>query len=96
MDIMSYLKPELLVVAIVCYFIGMALKSTNLLKDKFIPLVLGVFSIVVCLVWVLATSTLLTTQDVFLAIFTAITQGVLAAGLSTYVNQLIKQTTKED
>ena len=31
-----------------------------------------------------------------MAIFVAITQGILAAGLSTYVNQLIKQANKEE
>ena len=31
-----------------------------------------------------------------MAIFTAIVQGILVAGLSTYVNQLIKQTTKDE
>lgn len=31
-----------------------------------------------------------------MAIFTAITQGILIAGLSTYVNQIIKQTNKDE
>ena len=31
-----------------------------------------------------------------MAIFTAIVQGILVAGLSTYVNQLIKQTHKDE
>ena len=31
-----------------------------------------------------------------MAIFTAITQGILVAGLSTYVNQVIKQVSKEE
>lgn len=96
MDIMNYIKPELLVVAIACYLIGVALKNTNLIKDKFIPLALGAFSVIACLLYVLATSALFAAQDVCLAVFTAITQGVLAAGVSTYVNQLMKQTTKEE
>ena len=31
-----------------------------------------------------------------MAIFTAIVQGILVAGLSIYVNQIIKQTNKEE
>lgn len=31
-----------------------------------------------------------------MALFTAITQGIIVAGLSTYVNQLIKQSGKEE
>ena len=35
-------------------------------------------------------------QDIALAVFTALTQGVLVAGLSTYVNQIFKQSGKEE
>ena len=31
-----------------------------------------------------------------MAVFTAITQGILVAGLSNYVNQIIKQASKEE
>ena len=34
---MNYVKPELLVVAIVLYFIGMWLKQADFIKDKLIP-----------------------------------------------------------
>ena len=37
----EYIKPELLVVVIVLYFIGMGLKYTELIKDKYIPMILG-------------------------------------------------------
>lgn len=95
MDIMNYVKPELVVVAIVLYFIGMAIKKTETVKDNYIPYILGVISIVLCGIWVLANSTLGTVQEALMAVFTAIVQGVLVAGLSTYVNQLIKQANKE-
>lgn len=96
MDIMNYVKPELIIVAIVLYFLGTWLKQSTLLKDKFIPLILGIIGIFVCGIWVCATSQFATGQDVALAIFAAITQGVLVAGLSTYVNQLIKQAGKKE
>ena len=96
MDILNYIKPELIVVAIVLYFIGMWIKRTELIKDKFIPSILGACGIVLCLIWVLATSTCGNTQEVLMAVFTAIIQGILVAGLSTYVNQLIKQNSKEE
>lgn len=94
MDIMNFVKPELLIVAIVLYFVGMWLKQSQLLKDKYIPLVLGGVGIFVCAIWVCATSQFATGQDIALAVFASITQGVLVAGLSTYVNQLIKQAGK--
>lgn len=95
-QIMNYIKPELLVVAVVLYFIGMGLKKAQTFKDKYIPLILGVIGIVLCAIWVLGTSSLNTGQDIAMAIFTAIVQGILVAGLSTYINQVIKQTNKAE
>lgn len=95
-QIMNYVKPELVVVAIVLYFIGMWLKQAAFIKDKYIPLVLGIVGIFVCGIWVMATASFATAQDIALAIFTAIVQGILVAGLSTYVNQIIKQLNKDE
>lgn len=95
MDIMNYVKPELIVVAIVLYFVGLGIKKAENIKDKYIPCILGVLGIVLSAIWVFANSPIETTQDVLMAMFTSIVQGVLVAGLSTYVNQLIKQTNKQ-
>lgn len=95
-QILNYVKPELLVVAVVLYFIGMGLKKAQTFKDKYIPLILGVIGIALCAIWVLGTSPLGTGQDIAMAIFTAIVQGILVAGLSTYINQVIKQTNKAE
>ena len=94
MDIMNYVKPELIVVALVLYIIGIAIKKAEYINDKYIPLILGVVGIVLAAIWVFANSPLNTTQDVLMAVFTSIIQGILVAGLSTYVNQLIKQSNK--
>lgn len=93
---MNYVKPELIVVAIVLYFVGMGLKKAEAVADKYIPLILGGVGIVLCAVWVLATGPLSTGQDIAMAVFTAIVQGILVAGLSTYVNQIIKQINKAE
>lgn len=95
-QIMNYVKPELIVVAIVLYFIGMWLKQAAFIKDKYIPLVLGIVGIFVCGIWVMATASFTTGQDIALAVFTAIVQGILVAGLSTYVNQIFKQLNKDE
>lgn len=95
-QIMNYVKPELIVVAIALYFLGLWLKQAAFVKDKFIPLVLGIVGIFVCGIWVMATATFATGQDIALALFTAIVQGILVAGLSTYVNQIIKQIGKNE
>ena len=95
-QIMNYVKPELIVVAIVLYFVGMGIKKAEAVADKYIPLILGGVGIVLCAVWVLATGPLSTGQDIAMAVFTAIVQGILVAGLSTYVNQIIKQVQKTE
>lgn len=95
-QIMNYVKPELIVVAVVLYFIGMGLKQAQAVKDKYIPLILGGAGIVLCAIWVLATSPLGTGQDIAMAVFTAIVQGILVAGLSIYINQIVKQANKNE
>ena len=92
----SYIKPELMIVTVILYFIGVWLKQIQTLKDKYIPIILGGTGIVLCAIWVLATSPLETGQDIAMAVFTAIVQGILVAGLSTYINQIIKQTNKTE
>lgn len=93
---MKYVKPELLAVAVVLYFCGMGLKRIQIVKDKYIPLILGTFGILLCAIWVLATSPLGNMQEIAMAVFTSIVQGLLVAGLSTYVNQMIKQANKSE
>lgn len=96
MDIMDYIKPELVVVALVLYFIGLGIKKAENIKDKYIPYILGICGIVLCALWVFANSPIGTTQEILMAVFTSIVQGILVAGLSTYVNQLIKQIGKTE
>lgn len=95
-QIMNYVKPELVIVAVVLYFIGMGLKKAQTIKDKYIPLILGGVGIALCAVRVLATGPLSSGQEIAMAVFTAIVQGILVAGLSTYVNQVIKQVNKTE
>ena len=95
-QIMNYVQPELIVVALVLYFIGMGLKKAEAVPDKYIPLILGGIGVVLCAIWVLATCPLDSGQNIAMAIFTAIIQGILVAGLSTYVNQIVKQSRKTE
>ena len=95
-QIMNYIKPELVVVAVVLYFVGMGLKHAQAIKDKYIPLVLGCVGIILATIYVIATCPFGTVQEIAMAIFTAIVQGILVAGLSTYVNQVVKQVNKAE
>ena len=91
--IKEFIKPELLILIPVLYFIGIAIKNTMLIKDKFIPLTLGTIGIILSALWILATEG---TGNIYMAIFVAITQGFLCAGASVYINQVIKQSQKAE
>lgn len=95
-QLMNYIKPELLVVSVVLYVIGRAMKKSEWVLDKYIPILLGGIGIVFCGFWVFATSPLGTPQEIALAVFTVLVQGILVAGASTYVNQVIKQINKAE
>ena len=86
MDFTEYIKPELLILIPVLYVIGMAL-----IADKLIPLVVGAIGILLSVIYVLATTALGSPQAIAMAIFTALTQGVLVGGASVYANQIFKQ-----
>lgn len=92
----NYIKPELVVVAIVLYIIGIGLKKSVSVVDKYIPIILGVSGVIICAVYVFATSVFETPQDSAMAVFTAFVQGILVAGASTYVNQIAKQLDKDE
>ncbi len=94
MNFQDYIKTELLILIPVVYFIGVGLKKSKL-PDKWIPTVLGIFSVVLSAVWVIATANLSDIKEIASAIFTAVTQGILIAGASVYVNQLYVQAKKK-
>ena len=91
MDYEKYIKPELLILIPVCYILGAFIKQTEQIKDKYIPMILGLMAIVLSGVYVTASE-----GFSLMAIFTSITQGILVAGAAVYANQLIKQGGKEE
>ena len=95
MNYQDYIKTELLILVPVLYFLGIGLKKSKM-PDKWIPLILGISAVVLSAVWVVATADISGLQEAASAIFTAVTQGVLVAGASVYVNQLYIQAQKEE
>ena len=96
MDFKEFIKPELLVLIPVLYVVGIVLKQSPKIKNWLIPYILGGAGILLSIVWILANSTLHGAQEVFAAVFSAITQGVLTAAASVYVNQVVNQATKKE
>lgn len=94
MNFQDYIRTELLILIPVLYLIGIGLKKSKL-PNRLIPITIGSISVVLSAFWVIATSNITCVNDVAYAIFTAVTQGVLIAGASVYVNQLYIQSKKE-
>ena len=95
MTFYEFIKPELLILIPVLYVVGIGLKKSKL-SDTLIPLFLGGVSIILSTAWVLATSDISTLKDVANAIFISVTQGILSAGASVYMNQLYIQSKKKN
>ena len=94
MNYQEFIKPELLILIPVLYFIGMGVKR-SVISDTLIPLILGATGILLSGIYLFAAEEVIGTQAIFTAIFTAITQGVLCAAAAVYTNQIIKQASKE-
>ena len=95
MELKEFIKPELLILIPVLYVVGIGLKKSKL-SDTLIPLILGGTAILLSAAWVIATSDISTLKDVAYALFISVTQGILSAGSSVYVNQLYVQSKKKD
>lgn len=89
----EFVKPELLILIPVLYLVGSGLKVSKF-KDNFIPISLGILGIILSCIYVFATSTIAAKQDILMAIFISITQGILVSGCSVYFNQIYKQIKK--
>lgn len=95
MDIMDFIKPELLILIPVLYTIGLGIKKSTV-SDNYIPIILGAISVFLCTLWVISTSDIKNWQDALYAVFVSITQGILVAGASVYVNQVYIQFKKKE
>ena len=93
--IKEFIKPEFLILIPVLFAFGIMLKKSAMV-DWLIPYVLTIFSVLLCLLWSGATTTISNIQDGCMMIFTSIVQGFLCAAASTMVDQYIKQAQKKD
>lgn len=83
MEITSYITENALILIPVLYIIGMIIKGTEKISNKYIPLILLFFGI--------CGSVLIMGFGIDSAI-----QGVLVTGAAVYANQIVKQCEKKD
>lgn len=86
MDFSQYIKPELLILVPVLFVLGEIIKKTEFVKANWIPAILGITGVILSALYVWATS-----GFSVMMIFVSVTQGILVAGASVYVDQIIKQ-----
>ena len=73
-EVMNYIKPELVLVSLVLYFIGMWFKKASFVKDKYIPLLLGGTGVLLCGIWVFSNCSCSSPKELAMAVFTTFTQ----------------------
>ena len=83
MDFAQYIAQNALVLIPVLYVLGMLIKNTEKIDDKYIPILLLIAGVAgaVGIMGVSADS---------------VVQGILVTGTTVYTNQLIKQNTKKE
>ena len=93
--ITEFIKPELLIMVPVLNIIGMMFKDAQAFEDRYIPSSLGGLGVLLAGLWVIGTANFAAgdVRAIVLAVFTAIVQGIICAGLAVYFNQLVKQGT---
>lgn len=79
----DYILDNALILIPVIYVIGVILKGTELIKDKYIPVILLPVGIVLGMILVGFN-------------VNGFIQGVLVTGVAVYANQLVKQAQKEE
>ena len=79
----DYILDNALILIPAIYVIGAILKGTELIKDKYIPVILLPIGVILAM--------LLVGFNV-----NGFIQGILVTGVAVYANQLVKQTLKEE
>ena len=83
MEVANYVVQNALILIPALYILGMILKSTQKISDKYIPITLLIFGVAGA-IGILGVSV------------DSIIQGILVTGATVYTNQLIKQSEKKE
>jgi len=81
--ILDYITENCMIAIPVLYAAGILIKNMQIVKDKYIPLILLFAGLVICIF-------------ITRSVFSGITQGILCAGTAVFCNQVIKQLRKKE
>lgn len=85
MNLIEYVQPELVVLIPALWGFGQMLKYTTLLKNEYIPAILGVSGIILSMLYICGTSGVSATS-----VFAGITQGLISASIAVYGHEVVK------
>jgi hypothetical protein len=85
--VLQFVRPELLIVLVACYVLGLFLKQSTI-KDWLIPFIILAFAIVLTILYI---AVVLGEGLSGKVIIVGFIQGLITAALAVFGNQLIKQ-----
>lgn len=85
----NYIKPELLILVVILWYVGTKIKASKKIEDWAIPFILMAISVIFALSYVLIVSGLNP-----MAMWVGIMQGLAIAVLEGYLYQVYKQSTR--
>ena len=80
------------VIVVICYLIGMGVKAVDQIPDKWIPVIVGICGGIIGALALYFSPDLIPAHDIFTAVAIGIVSGLSATG----VNQIGKQSGKEE
>ena len=89
--VMQFVNPEMMIVVVACYVFGMFLKSSKI-DDWLIPFILLLYAIMLSTIY---SAFVLDNGFTIKVIINGSIQGLFAAALSVYGDQLLKQAIKK-
>ena len=93
LDLMKFIPSYLLILIVAAYVLGSILKSLNMVKDKYITLILGLFCISIAMSLIIINAQY---KVIFDAIVNGLLQGIIAWGIAIGINQTVKQLNKDE
>lgn len=88
MNLADFLTEGYSIVVAVLYIIGMFIKETDFVKDKYIPILLMILGILSTISIAYSSSEVILPDAIF--------QGIICAGIAVLGNQTLKQLMKEE
>lgn len=96
MEFSNYIEAELYILVPVLYGVGGILKKSSAVKDRWIPIILGILGISLAIVYKIGIYAPVNGKEFLSIIYAGFTQGVLCAAGSVYTNNIVKQLKKDD